>query len=107
MGRRAWLVSLSRQIGVEFRTHTSDQMYVTAILRGCASAMRTEPLGGVWRLGAMTSSVIQFALDRRDREDLFCSEKSIEEIRIFVNFDDRCGSLMATKFYRKIFLYFL
>lgn len=52
---------LSRQIGVEFRTHTSDQMYVTAILRGCASTMRTVPRG------AMTSSVIQFARPERSR----------------------------------------
>lgn len=49
----------SRQIGVKFRTHTSDQMYVTAILS--ASLGRThQRCAARWHLRAMTSSVIQF-----------------------------------------------
>lgn len=88
---------LSRQIGVEFRTHTSDQMYVTAILR--AAQQRCAPY-----LGAMTSSVIQFVLNGEieDRGPIYI----IEEIRI-----DSCRSLQIQwkrprKLYRKIYISF-
>lgn len=86
---------LSRQIGVEFRTHTSDQMYVTAILR--AAHQRCAPY-----LGAMTSSVIQFVLNG-EIEDRYTLLRKLELTVVTIAADTM---EMSTEIIRYIYIFF-